>query len=305
MEQGSLRADVNVSIMRPEDTEFGTRTECKNLNSIKAIGRAIDYEIKRQSNVLDMGKRVIQETRRFDDNKGETKSMRSKEDAHDYRYFPEPDILQVNFTDEMLDEIKAKLPELPHKRLERYINVYGLNPKDAKIIVNQKKISDLFDDTLKVYNSPKSVANLIVVELLRRINLGEVSLDNLPSANDIAKLVELSDTEKVSKNDAKQLLRYMLDTGRNPEDLAKEHGMLIVNDTAKAEEVITKVLADNPSTVEQYVNGEKKVFGFLMGQCTKALKGVCTTKAIKEILDRKLSEAETSASSEEKKKVKS
>ena len=302
MEQGSLRADVNVSIMKPTDTELGTRTECKNLNSIKAIGRAIDYEIKRQSRVLDMGKRVIQETRRYDDNKGETKSMRSKEDAHDYRYFPEPDILQVNFTDKMLDDIKSKLPELPHKRLNRYINEYKLNPTDAKIIVNQKKISDLFDDTLKIYNNPKSVANLIVVELLRRINLGEASIDNLPSAEYIAKLVELSDTEKVSKNDAKQLLRFMLDTGRNPEDLAKENSMLIVNDTAKAEETISKILADNSKTVEQFVNGEKKVFGFLMGQCTKALKGVCTTKTIKEILDKKLAEAENSATSNEKKK---
>lgn len=301
MEQGSLRADVNVSIMKPTDTELGTRTECKNLNSIKAIGRAIDYEIKRQSRVLDMGKRVIQETRRYDDNKGETKSMRSKEDAHDYRYFPEPDILQVNFTDKMLDDIKSKLPELPHKRLNRYINEYKLNPTDAKIIVNQKKISDLFDDTLKIYNNPKSVANLIVVELLRRINLGEASIDNLPSAEYIAKLVELSDTEKVSKNDAKQLLRFMLDTGRNPEDLAKENSMLIVNDTAKAEETISKILADNSKTVEQFINGEKKVFGFLMGQCTKALKGVCTTKAIKEILDKKLAEAENSATSNEKK----
>lgn len=288
MEQGSLRADVNVSIMRPTDTEFGTRTECKNLNSIKSIGRAIDYEIKRQSRVLDMGKKVIQETRRFDDNKGETKSMRSKEDAHDYRYFPEPDILQVNFTDKMLDEIKAKLPELPNRRLARYINEYGLSSADAKIIVNQKKISDLFDETLKIYNNPKSVANLIIGELLRRINLGETSVDNLPNPVDFAKLVELSDTEKVSKNDAKQILRFMLDTGEKPENIAKDKGMLIVNDIAKAEEVITKILNDNPDTVNQYVNGEKKVFGFLMGLCNKSLKGVCTTKSIKEILDRKL-----------------
>ena len=154
MEQGSLRADVNVSIMRPEDKEFGTRTECKNLNSLKSIGRAIDFEIKRQSRLLDMGKKVIQETRRFNDNRGETTSMRTKEDAHDYRYFPEPDILQVNFTDEMLDEIKAKLPEMPHKRLARYTGEYGLSEVDAKILVNQKRVSDFFDESLKVYNNP-------------------------------------------------------------------------------------------------------------------------------------------------------
>ena len=148
MEQGSLRCDVNVSIMKSEDKEFGTRTECKNLNSLKSIGRAIDYEIKRQSMRLDLGYKVIQETRRFNDNKGETTSMRSKEDAHDYRYFPEPDILQINFTDEMLDEIKGKLPELPHKRLARYVNEYGLSEVDAKIIVNSKKVSDFFNDAV-------------------------------------------------------------------------------------------------------------------------------------------------------------
>lgn len=200
MEQGSLRADVNVSIMKPGDKEFGTRTECKNLNSLKSITRAIDFEIKRQSRLLDMGKKVIQETRRFNDNRGETTSMRTKEDAHDYRYFPEPDILQVNFTDEMLDEIKAKLPEMPHKRLARYINEYGLSETDAKILVNQKRVSDFFDDALKTYNNPKSIANFIIVELLRRVNLGEVSMESLPFAADaFAKLVQMADTEKVSR----------------------------------------------------------------------------------------------------------
>ena len=150
MEQGSLRCDVNISIMRPEDKELGTRAEIKNLNSLKSITRAINYEIKRQSRLLDAGKRVIQETRRFNDNKGETTSMRSKENAHDYRYFPEPDILQVNFTDEMLDEIKAMLPELPHKRMERYTKVYQLSKTDAQILVNQKVVSDFYDDALQV-----------------------------------------------------------------------------------------------------------------------------------------------------------
>ena len=223
MEQGSLRADVNVSIMRPEDKEFGTRTECKNLNSLKSIGRAIDFEIKRQSRLLDMGKKVIQETRRFNDNRGETTSMRTKEDAHDYRYFPEPDILQVNFTDEMLDEIKAKLPEMPHKRLARYTGEYGLSEVDAKILVNQKRVSDFFDESLKVYNNPKSVANFIIVELLRRVNLGEVSMDSLPfEADAFAKLVEMADTDKVSKNDAKKILREMISSGKSPEEIAKE-----------------------------------------------------------------------------------
>jgi aspartyl-tRNA(Asn)/glutamyl-tRNA(Gln) amidotransferase subunit B len=291
MEQGSLRCDVNVSVMKPEDTEFGTRTECKNLNSLKSITRAIDYEIKRQSRLLDMGGRVIQETRRYNDNRGETTSMRSKEDAHDYRYFPEPDILQVNFTDEMLDNIKATLPELPHKRLARYTGEYGLSETDAKIIVNSKLVSDFFNEAVEVYNNPKSISNFIIVELLRRVNLGEVAMDNLPfTAKDFAKLVEMSDTEKVSKNDAKKILRMMIETGKNAETLASENGMLIVNDMSKVSEVIENVFRDNAETVEQYKNGETKVFGFLMGQCTKALRGVCTPKVIKESLESKLSE---------------
>ncbi len=183
MEQGSLRCDVNISIMKPTDTELGTRAEIKNLNSVKAIGRAIDFEIYRQAKLLDMGKRVVQETRRFDDNRGETKSMRSKEDAHDYRYFPEPDILQVNFTDEDLDAIRAKLPEMPYKRLERYL-ADGLNETDAKIIVNKKILSDFFDAAVKAYNNPKSVCNFLIGELMRRINLGEIELENLPFTAD-------------------------------------------------------------------------------------------------------------------------
>ena len=201
MEQGSLRCDVNVSIMKPGDKEFGTRTECKNLNSLKSIGRAIEYEIKRQSRLLDMGKRVIQETRRYNDNRGETTSMRTKEDAHDYRYFPEPDILQVNFTDEMLDNIKSSLPEMPHKRLDRYTEQYGLSEVDAKILVNQKTVSDFYDLAVGAYNNPKSIANFVIVEFLRRVNLGEVTMESLPfTADAFAKLVEMADAEKVSKN---------------------------------------------------------------------------------------------------------
>ena len=159
MEEGSLRCDVNVSIMRPGDKELGTRAEIKNMNSLKSITRAINYEIKRQSRLLDAGKKVVQETRRFNENKGETSSMRSKENAHDYRYFPEPDILQVNFTDEMLDSIKNMLPELPYKRMERYMKDYGLSKTDAQILINQKSVSDFYDAAVSAYNAPKSIAN--------------------------------------------------------------------------------------------------------------------------------------------------
>lgn len=289
MEQGSIRCDVNVSIMRPEDKEFGTRAEIKNLNSLKSIYRTIEYEIKRQSRLLDRGERVVQETRRYDDNKGETKTMRSKEDAHDYKYFPDPDILQVNFTDEDLERIKNSLPEMPYERLDKYVNKYGLSEVDAKIIVNTKKISDLYEAALEVYNNPKSVANFILGELMRRINLGEISLDNLPfTPAELGRLVEMSDTEKISKNDAKKVFRIMSEQGGDPEKIAAAEGMLISNDSGKASEMIDEVLANNAKAVEQYKSGDVKVFGFLMGQCTKALKGVATPKVIKEELEKKL-----------------
>lgn len=303
MEEGSLRCDVNVSIMRPGDTKLGTRAEIKNMNSLKSITRAINYEIKRQSRLLDAGKQVVQETRRFNENKGETSSMRSKENAHDYRYFPEPDILQVNFTDEMLDTIKATLPELPHKRLKRYTEQYGLSKTDAQILINQKRVSDFYDEAVAAYNQPKSIANFIIVELLRRVNLGEVSMEALPfTALEFAELVQMADTEKVSKNDAKKILRQMIETGKDAKTIAQQSGMLIVNDTAKAEEIIASILSENAAAVTQYQSGEKKVFGFLMGQCTKALRGVCTPGVIKELLEKKLTEAAPEAETEDTQK---
>ena len=291
MEQGSLRCDVNISIMKPTDTQLGTRAEIKNLNSLKSIVRSVEYEIKRQSKLLDNGERVIQETRRFNDNHGDTKSMRSKEEAHDYKYFPDPDILQVNFTDEDLAEIRAKLPELPESRLNRYINEYGLSEVDAKILVQQKTVSDFFNDAAAAYNNPKSISSFIIVELLRRVNLGEVSMDNLPfTAKDFAELVEMSDTEKVSKNDAKTILRFMIETGKSPMEVAKENGFIIENDMGKVEETVDEILSQNQKAVEQYKGGDQKVLGFLMGQCTKALKGVCTPPPTKDTLEAKLSE---------------
>ncbi len=302
MEQGSIRCDVNVSVMKPTDTEFGTRSEVKNLNSIKSVGRAIEFEILRQSKLIDRGGRVVQETRRFNDNHGDTKSMRSKEDAHDYRYFPDPDILQVNFTDEDLSRIKGDLPEMPQARIDRYIGEYALSDVDAKILVAQKVVSDFYDNAVKAYNNPKSIANFIIVELLRRVNLGEADINNLPfTPEEFAKLVEMADTEKVSKNDAKSVLRYMIELGKGAEETAKEKGYLIVNDMGKVNEVIDAVLSANSTAVQQYAGGETKVFGFLMGQCSKELRGVCTPKIIKETLEAKLSEASTSLTQEQTK----
>ncbi|MGN0594040.1 MAG: Asp-tRNA(Asn)/Glu-tRNA(Gln) amidotransferase subunit GatB [Hominimerdicola sp.] len=300
MEQGSLRCDVNISLMKPDAKEFGTRAEIKNINSIKSVGRAIKYEEKRQALLLEAGKRVIQETRRYNANRDKTTSMRSKENAHDYRYFPEPDILQVNFTDEMLDEIRAKLPELPNRRMKNYIENYGISKQDANILIQSKIISDFYESAVKAYNNPKSVAVFVLGEFMRRVNLGEIDINNISfTPEDFAKLVEMADTEKISKNDAKAVFREMVEKGGKPEDIAKAKGYLITVDTAKVEEGIDAILAENSAQVEQYKNGETKVFGFIMGQCTKALKGTATPKIIKEVLESKLKAlAESSANAE-------
>lgn len=289
MEQGSMRVDVNLSVMKDTDTEFGTRTEMKNLNSVKSIVRAIDFEAKRQIALLESGKPVKQETRRFNENRGDTKALRSKEDAHDYRYFPDPDIPPVRFTEDDLARIRAELPELPDSRLARYTGEFGLSKTDAQILLAQVSTSDFFDAAVRAYNNPRSVASFVLVELLRRVNLGEATMEGLPfTADAFADLVRMADEEKVSKNDAKTLLRFMIETGKAPEALAKEHGFLIVNDLSAVEAKIDEILAANAAAVEQYRAGEQKVFGFLMGLCTKELRGVSTPKAIKEALEAKL-----------------
>lgn len=303
MEQGSLRCDVNISLMKPDAKEFGTRAEIKNINSIKSVGRAIKYEEKRQALLLEAGKKVVQETRRYNANRDKTTSMRTKENANDYRYFPEPDILQVNLTDEQLKEIRAKLPQFPNERIKKYTEDYGISEVDAHILIQSKIISDFFEDSIKHYNNPKSISVFILGEFMRRVNLGEIDVNDISfTPEDFAKLVEMADTEKVSKNDAKSIFREMVENGGKPMDIAKAKGMLITVDTGKVEAGIDKILSENASQVEQYKNGETKVFGFIMGQCTKALKGVATPKIIKEVLENKLKAAVAQSGEHEVKK---
>ena len=215
--------------------------------------------------------------------------MRTKEDAHDYKYFPDPDIRQVNFTDDDLARIKASLPMMPYERLEKYTGEMGIPEKDAKIIVNNKKLSDLFEEALKEYNAPKSLVNFITGDIMRRMNLGEIDIEKpMFTAQTVAKLVEMSDSEKISKGDAKEIFREMAEKGGDPETIAKREGMIIETDTGKVLEVIETVLAGNEKAVNQYKSGDTKVFGFLMGQCSKALRGVATPKVIKEELENKL-----------------
>ena len=291
MEQGSIRCDVNISIAPKGSTELGTRTELKNLNSLKAIAKAIEVEIERQEELLDNGERVIQQTRRFNEALGETTAMRSKEDAHDYRYFPDPDIPPIIFTEEELEEIRASLPEMPEQRVKRYVEQYGIKKSDADLIVGDKKICDFFDEALAEYDNPKAIANYINGELMRRINLGEADMSCLKfTGREFAQLVELLQTDKLSQANTKAVLGEMLLNGGSPKAIADEKDLWIKEDNDLLAKVVDEIIANNPRPVEQYKNGDKKVFGFFMGQANKALKGAASPKAIQDYITKKLSE---------------
>lgn len=289
MEQGSLRCDVNISLAEKGSDKLGTRAEIKNLNSVKAIARAIDYEIYRQTEILEAGGEVFQETRRFSDSTGETSTLRSKEDAHDYRYFPDPDIPPIIFTEEELAAIKESLPEMPDSIKKRYMEQYGMNEADADNLINDKDICDFYEAAIKEYNSPKTILNFMLGEFLRRINLGELSMDSLKfGPKELAALIKLGDTDKVNKSNYKTIFVEMIETGKTPEEICNEKDLWIKEDSGAIEAVIDKLIADNPKPVEQYRSGETKVFGFFMGQANKALKGQATPNAIKEMLEKKL-----------------
>lgn len=290
MEQGSLRCDVNISLAEKGADKLGTRAELKNLNSMRAIARAIEYEIYRQSEILESGGTVEQETRRFSDSTGETSSLRSKEDAQDYRYFPDPDIPPIIFTEEELTAIRESIPELPEARKARYLSE-GMKEADADTLIADKDICDFYEDVLKTYNNPKSVLSFMLGEFLRRINLGEMSMDTLKvSADEVGRLLQYGDTDKINKNNYKNIFKTMLETGKSPEAVCDEADYWVKEDSGLLESVIDELIRNNPKPAEQYRAGEQKVFGFFMGQANKALKGQATPNAIREMLEKKLKE---------------
>lgn len=289
MEQGSLRVDVNISIMPEGSTEFGTRAEIKNLNSLKAIGRAIEYEIQRQSEILDNGGTVVQETRRFNDNHGDTKALRSKEEAHDYRYFPEPDIPPVQFTDEEMEEIKKSMPEMPQKRFARYTEEYGLPNDDAKLIISSRAFSDFYESAVKINPDYRQIANMMLGELNRNLNDTQSTIEDVKfSPAELAKVVKMSSDGIISKNAAKDILTIMFNNGGEPESIAKEHGFIMDNDASGLEEIVDKIISENADSVESYKSGNQKIFGFLMGQVIKAAGKGANPQLAKGLLINKL-----------------
>ena len=274
LQEGSMRADVNLSVREVGASEFGTRTEMKNLNSFKAIARAIDGERQRQIDLIEAGRAVVQETRRWDDNKESSHAMRSKEDAQDYRYFPEPDLVPIVISDEWIAEIKARQPEFRTEKLERYNREFDIPRYDAEIITNSKKMADIFEATTAICGKPKKVANWLMVETLRLLKeRGQEPEDICFAPEYLAKLIELTEAGTINSSVAKEVFEKIFDENVDPEKYVEEKGLKIVQDDGALEEVLKKVIADNPQAVADYKGGKEKALGALVGQTMKAMKG--------------------------------
>jgi aspartyl-tRNA(Asn)/glutamyl-tRNA(Gln) amidotransferase subunit B len=296
MEEGSFRCDANVSV-RPAGTEsLGTKIEIKNLNSFRAIERALEFEIDRQSNTLDDGGTLIQETRLWDEHREETRSMRSKESAHDYRYFPDPDLLPLAIPESWIDEIRAKLPELPAARQQRFLSDHKLPPYDAELLTSRKDVADYFESAAKVHYNPKALSNWIVGDLFRILKEHRLDeqlyIENWPIPPEhLAQLVLLIDQDKINGKIAKVVFEAMLNSNKTPQQIVSEKGLEQVSDAGSIEAAIDQVLSANSKQVEQYRSGNDKVFGFIVGQIMKATQGKANPQKVNEILRDKLKPA--------------
>lgn len=285
MQEGSLRADVNLSVRPMGQKEFGTRTEMKNLNSFRSIVRAIESESRRQINELESGNEIFQETRRWDDTKGISFAMRSKEDAHDYRYFPEPDLVPIEVDEKWLSSIKNTIPELPDERKKRYINDYLLPEYDSSILTSSKFLSDFFEEALKNSDNAKAISNWIMGDLLRFLKDRNMEVSDIPfKPIDLANLVMLIDSGKISGKMAKNVFSKMFDSGKSPNTIVKEDGLEVVTDTNELTQIILKVIENNPKSLNDYKSGKKQSIGFLVGQIMKETKGKADPKVINNLL---------------------
>ncbi len=284
MEQGGMRCDVNLSVRKKGNTEYGTRTEMKNLNSFKSVARAIEYEANRQIELIEKGEKIVQETRKWDDEKGKSFSMRSKEDSQDYRYFPDPDLLTVKIKRENVEKLRSELPLSQEKRIEKYTQQFGLPTKDTEVLVSSKVISDYFDDCVKILNEPKEISNWILTEILKL-----EFTDNIPvTSENLTNIIKLVLDKKISRSNAKILLEKVVETKKDALVLAKEMDMLSTISQGSIESIIDKLILDNPKAVQDYEKTPDKVIQFFIGNTMKETKGKADVKFAREYIISKL-----------------
>ncbi|OPX89677.1 MAG: Aspartyl/glutamyl-tRNA(Asn/Gln) amidotransferase subunit B [Pelotomaculum sp. PtaB.Bin104] len=289
MEEGSLRCDANVSVRPAGSTGFGTKTEIKNMNSFKALQKALTYEVERQIEVLEEGGRIVQETRTWDEGKGITLSMRSKEYAHDYRYLPDPDLVPMVIDREWVEEIKRSLPELPDERQERYVREYGLPAYDAMVLTNTRELADYFEDCVRAYPNPKTVSNWVMGDLSRLLNAGGVDINNCPiKPGQLSELLQLIEKGTISGKIAKAVFEEMFATGKAAEAIVKEKGLVQISDEGAITAIVEEVIANNPKSVEDFRAGKDRALGFLVGQVMKASKGKANPELVNRLLKERL-----------------
>ncbi len=285
MQEGSLRCDVNLSVRKKGSTEFGTRTETKNLNSFKAIERAIEFETNRQIEEIENGGTIIQETRRFDDAKGIGYAMRSKEDAHDYRYFPEPDLAPIVMSEEYIQNLRDNLPEMPHIKKDRYIKDYELSEYDADQLTASKYTANFFEKATAFCNNPKTVANWIMSDFAKMLNESEIEIqESKVTEENLASLIKLIDSGKISSAIAKKVFSEMFNTGEDANKIVEQKGLIQISDEGAIKEIVSKVIEANPKSVSDYHAGKDKALGFLVGQIMKETKGKANPQIVNKLL---------------------
>lgn len=290
LQEGSMRADVNLSVREVGAKEFGTRTETKNLNSFRAIARAIENERNRQIDLLEAGEKVVQETRRWDDNKEYSYAMRSKEDAQDYRYFPDPDLVPVIISDEWLEKIRAQQPEFRSEKLKRYKKEFDIPDYDAQILTSSKKMADIFEAAVAICRKPKKVSNWLMVETLRLLKEQNREPEDIAfSPENLAKLIELVDAGTINSSVAKTVFEEVFRSNADPEAYVEEHGLKTVNDEGALRATVESIVEANPKSVADYKGGKEKALGFLVGQTMKAMKGKADPAAVNKLLKEILS----------------
>lgn len=289
MEEGALRCDANISVRPMGEKTLGTRAELKNLNSFKFVQKALDFEITRQIQILEAGERVVQETRLWDAAQGASYSMRSKEDAHDYRYFPEPDLVPVVVDARWIDEIKASIPELPEQKRKRFVHDYGIPEYDAGVLTSSKALADYFEECASLYDKPKIISNWIMSDLLRELNNERREIIDCPIRPEaLADMLKLTDRGIINGKIAKTVFSEMYQTGKSAETVVKERGLTQITDASQISKIIEEIMAANPKQVNDYRNGKEKLFGFFVGQAMKASKGQANPARVNEALKEKL-----------------